>query len=85
MGISLGVAKVKNFRMTEKSKSLPANSDINSHIVCNKRINIIIIKSGKNVFKNVVKIYLSRIFTSFVFPNYLILDMFTKNQRTRIF
>ncbi len=74
IGINLGVAKVKNLIITEKSKSFPASSEINSQIVCNNRINIIIIKSGKNVFKKVVKMYLSRIFTSFVFPDYLALQ-----------
>lgn len=64
MGINLGKAKVKNLRITEKSKSLPANSDINNHIVCSKRINMMITKSGKNVFKNEVNIYLSSIFKS---------------------
>ncbi|GGX15205.1 hypothetical protein GCM10007384_16110 [Aquimarina muelleri] len=69
IGINLGVANVKNFIITEKSRSFPASSDINNQIVCNNRINIIIIKSGKNVFIKVVKIYLSRIFTRFVFSN----------------
>jgi hypothetical protein len=40
-----------------------------NQIDCNKRINIIIIKSGKNVFTKVVKIYRSRIFTRFLFSD----------------
>jgi len=62
IGINLGVANVKNLMITEKSRSFPASSDINNQIVCNKRINMIMKNSGKNVFKKVDKIYLSRIF-----------------------
>ncbi len=69
IGTNLGITNVKNFNITEKSKSFPANSDMYNQIDCNKRINIIIIKSGKNVFTKVVKIYRSRIFTRFLFSD----------------
>ena len=63
-GTIRGIEKVKNFIINIKSKSLPANSAIKSHTVCNMNIKKRITNTVANVDKKDFNKYLSRIFTS---------------------
>ena len=61
-GIILGIEKSRNFTTNNKSRSLPASSDINSHTVCSMNMKNRITNTVVNVSKNVFNKYLSRIF-----------------------
>ena len=61
-GIMRGIEKSRNFTTNIKSRSLPANSDINSHTVCSMNMKNNITNTVVNVSKNVFNKYLSRIF-----------------------
>src|SRR5690554_8133608 len=50
-GIRRGETYHKNFRTIHVSKSLPANSDMYSQMVCKTKMNIKIMKTLANVFK----------------------------------
>lgn len=50
-GTNRGDTSTKNLKITVISKSLPANSEINNQIVCNKKININMMNTEKNVFR----------------------------------
>lgn len=51
IGINLGDAKAKNFIIIMKSRSLPANSDINNQTVCKMNIKNKITNTEVNVIK----------------------------------
>jgi hypothetical protein len=62
-GTIRGIEKVKNFKIIIKSKSLPANSDINNQTVWSMNMKKRITNTVANVVRNVFNKYLSRIFT----------------------
>jgi hypothetical protein len=62
-GTNLGIENSKNFKTIEVSKSLPANSAINSQTVCRMNIKKRITNTTVNVIRKVFKMYLSIIFT----------------------
>lgn len=62
-GTIRGIAKAKNLITITRSKSLPANSDINNQTVCKMKIKNKITNTVVNVVRNVFNKYLSRIFT----------------------
>lgn len=62
-GTNLGIENNKNFMIIDTSKSLPANSAINSQTVCKMNIKKRITNTTVNVIRNVFRMYLSIIFT----------------------
>ncbi len=62
-GIILGNEKSKNFITVKKSRSLPANSAINSQTVCKMNIKNKITNTVVNVIIKDFNKYLSKIFT----------------------
>jgi hypothetical protein len=62
-GIILGIENSKNFITNIKSRSLPANSEINNQTVCKMKMKNKIINTVKKVAMKVFSKYLSRIFT----------------------
>ncbi|GEC78629.1 hypothetical protein FAQ01_14990 [Flavobacterium aquatile] len=63
IGIILGIANSKNFKINSISKSFPASSEMNNQTVCNMNIKNKITNTVVNVIKNVFNKYLSNIFT----------------------
>lgn len=61
-GIILGIENNKNFTTKNRSRSLPANSEIKSQTVCNMNIKKRITNTVVNVIRKVFSKYLSKIF-----------------------
>lgn len=61
-GIKRGDTYQRNFKITQTSKSFPANSEIYSQMVCRTKMNIKITKTLTKVFKYVINMYRSSIF-----------------------
>ncbi|ANO48839.1 hypothetical protein Pf1_00591 [Flavobacterium columnare] len=70
IGISFGVAKIKNLMIIKKSRSFPANSDINNQTVCKMNIKNKITNTEVNVIKKDLSRYRSRIFIRKINPGY---------------
>ena len=64
IGTKLGILNNKNFNIKLKSKSLPANSEMNNQTVCRIKIRNKITNTEINVNAKDFKMYLSSIFTS---------------------
>ena len=62
-GIIRGIENNKNLITIIKSKSLPASSAINNQTVCKMNIKKRITNTVVNVIRNVLRMYLSKIFT----------------------
>lgn len=62
-GTNRGIENNKNWIIINVSKSLPANSAINSQTVCKMNIKKRITNTTVNVIRNVFRMYLSIIFT----------------------
>lgn len=63
-GTKLGILKIKNFKIKETSKSLPANSPINNQMDCRIKIRNSITNTVVKVVTNVFRMYLSSIFNA---------------------
>ena len=63
IGTNLGIAKRRNFKIIMKSKSFPANSEINSQTVWSMNIKNKITNTVVNVVRKDFNKYLSIIFT----------------------
>lgn len=61
-GTIRGIEKSKNFNTDVKSRSFPANSEINSQTVCNINIKNKIINTEASVVTKVLRRYRSSIF-----------------------
>jgi hypothetical protein len=62
-GIILGILNNRNFKIIMKSKSLPANSEINSQTTCKTNMKNRITNTVANVMRKDFNKYLSSIFT----------------------
>ena len=62
-GIILGILNKRNFKIIMKSKSFPANSEINSQTTCKTNMKNRITNTVANVMRNDFNKYLSSIFT----------------------
>lgn len=62
-GIILGILNKRNFKIIMKSKSLPANSEINSQTTCKTNMKNRITNTVANVMRKDFNKYLSSIFT----------------------
>jgi hypothetical protein len=62
-GIIRGIENIKNLNTIDKSKSLPASSAINNQTVWSINIKKRITNTVVNVIRNVLRMYLSKIFT----------------------
>ena len=62
-GIILGILNKRNFKIMIKSKSLPANSEMNSQTTCKTNMKKRITNTVANVTRKDFNKYLSSIFT----------------------
>ena len=66
-GTKVGNKYTNNFPTIRRSKSLPAKSLTNIQTDCSMKIKISIVKILRKVFKKVLSMYLSSIFTNYCY------------------